>query len=281
MVMLMSEHVDIPLPVLTETAIAAVRAGGNALLEQRRAGYRVQFKGEIDLVTDADRRSERTVVSLIQQRFPEHRILAEEGSTGGSSTRYRWIIDPLDGTTNFAHGYPHYGVSVGLEIDGDLAVGAVYDPILDELFHASAGSGAFLNGEPLQVSETDSLLRSLLCTGFPYDRSKLNGSLRHWQYFVRRAQGVRRDGSAALDLCYVAAGRFDAFWEDHLFPWDFAAAAVIVREAGGQVTDYDGNSIAVGRGPVVASNGLLHAAMLHGVGSRRNGPVGRARSLLQ
>jgi myo-inositol-1(or 4)-monophosphatase len=262
----MSERADIPLPTLTEVAITAARAGGSALFEQRRVGYQVQFKGEIDLVTDADRRSERTVVSVLKSRFPDHQILAEEGSTGGDSARYRWIIDPLDGTTNFAHGYPHYGVSIALEIDGSLGVGVVYDPNLDELFHAAAGAGAFLNGKPIRVSETDQLLRSLLCTGFPYDRSKLNGSLRHWQYFVRRAQGVRRDGSAALDICYVAAGRFDAFWEDHLFPWDFAAATLIVQEAGGLVTDYGGDPTDLSQGEIVASNGRIHPTMLRGLG---------------
>jgi len=272
----MIERADTPLPILTEVAVSAARAGGSALLEQRRTGYRVQFKGEIDLVTNADRRSERTVVSILQSHFPDHQILAEEGSTGGSSPRYRWIVDPLDGTTNFAHGYPHYAVSIALEIAGSLAVGAVYDPNLDEMFHAQAGAGAFLNGQPINVSNTDQVLRSLLCTGFPYDRSLLNGSLRHWQYFARRAQGVRRDGSAALDICYVAAGRFDAFWEDHLFPWDVAAAALIVQEAGGMVTDYGGSTMDLLGGEVVASNGHIHPAMLGGLG-RKEGTTRRSR----
>ncbi len=226
---------------------------------------RIQFKGEINLVTDADRQSEETIVSLLRSRFPDHQILAEEGSTGGNSGRYRWIIDPLDGTTNYAHGYPHFAVSIALEQAGTVTLGVVYDPILKELFLAQRGKGATLNGRPLAVSSVDQLIHALVCTGFPYDRSQFSATLRRWEYFVRRAQGVRRDGSAALDLCYVGAGHFDAFWEDHLSPWDAAAAALIVQEAGGQVTDFQGHAPNIYRGDLVATNGLLHSAMLEGL----------------
>jgi len=250
------------LSLLTEAAVAAARAAGAVLLEEFGNERHIEYKGTIDLVTDADRRSEQTVVSVLRTHFPNHQILAEEGTRGGASPRYRWIIDPLDGTTNYAHRYPHFAVSIGLERDGEMVVGVVYDPVLEELFTAQAGSGAFLNSRPLRVSPAVELLRSLFCTGFPYDHSFLEASLRRWDQFVRRAQAVRRDGSAALDICYVAAGRFDGFWEDHLFPWDMAAAMLIVREAGGRATDFQGLPPNVYRGELVASNGLLHEAML-------------------
>ena len=261
----MNDHPDPPLTLLAETAISAARAAGAVLLDRWKTARRIQFKGDIDLVTDADHGSEKTIVSILRSRFPDHQILAEEGSTGGESTLYRWIIDPLDGTTNYAHCYPHFAVSIALERSGSVVLGVVYDPVLDEMFVARSGEGAHLNGQPLQVSSVDQLLRALLCTGFPYDRSQFPASLRRWEYFVRRAQGVRRDGSAALDLCYVAAGRFDAFWEDHLSPWDVAAAALIAREAGGRVTNFRGENVDLSQGDVAATNGLLHAALLEGL----------------
>ncbi len=264
----MNDHFDPTPNVLAETAISAARTAGAILLDRWKTSRQIQFKGDINLVTDADRRSEEAIVSVLRSRFPHHQILAEEGSTGGNSDSYRWIIDPLDGTTNYAHGYPHFAVSIALERGGTVILGVVYDPILDELFLARAGEGATLNGQPLRVSNVDQLLRALICTGFPYDRTLFTNTLRRWDYFVRRAQGVRRDGSAALDICYVAAGRFDAFWEDNLFPWDAAAAVLMVQEAGGLVTGFDGGSPDVYRGDIVASNGLIHEAMLLGV--RRN-----------
>lgn len=266
----MNEHSEPSIPLLADTALLAARAAGAVLIEARGRDRQVEFKGEIDLVTDADRRSEAAVVSLLRSRFPDHQILAEEGTPGGSSPTYRWIIDPLDGTTNYAHGYPHFAVSIALERAGAVIVGVVYDPILDELFVARAGEGAYLNGRPLGVSTEGTLLRALLCSGFPYDRRLLGASLRRWDYFVRHAQAIRRDGSAALDLCYVAAGRFDAFWEDHLWPWDAAAATLIVREAGGTITDFRGGEADIYKGDVIASNGPLHAAMLEGIASSDN-----------
>lgn len=254
-----------PVALLMETAIGAARSAGAVLMEEWRRERLIQFKGDIDLVTDADRRSEETIVSLLRSRFPDHQILAEEGTTGGTLPEYRWIIDPLDGTTNYAHRYPHFCVSVALERAGSLLLGVVYDPIRDELFSACAGSGAFLNGQLVAVSSVGELLKALLCTGFPYDRRLFGPSLERWDYFVRRCQAVRRDGSAALDMCYVAAGRFDAFWEDHLHPWDSAAGILMVREAGGMVTDFRGGQVNIFTGEVVASNGLLHPAVLGGL----------------
>ncbi len=242
--------------------MAAARAAGDVLVAEFGNERHIEYKGLIDLVTDADRQSEQTVVSILREHFPDHQILAEEGTSGGTSPRYRWIIDPLDGTTNYAHRYPHFAVSIGLEQDGEIAVGVVYDPVLDELFTAQSGSGAYLNGRQLHVSRAERLKRSLLCTGFPYDHSFLKASLRRWDQLVRDAQAVRRDGSAALDICYVAAGRFDGFWEDRLFPWDMAAGMLIAREAGSTVTDFRGSPPSVYRGELVVSNGLIHEAML-------------------
>jgi myo-inositol-1(or 4)-monophosphatase len=261
----MSKLTDPPLPLLAETAASAARSAGALLLEVLRKERQVQFKGEIDLVTDVDRRSEQAIVSILLSRFPEHRILAEEGTTGGNGSEYRWIIDPLDGTTNYTHRYPHFAVSLAVERDGELLVGVVYDPVRDELFQAQVGGGAFVNGHPLRVSSVSQLLRSLTSTGFPYDRQRFGPSLRKWEHFIRHCQAVRRDGSAALDLCYVAAGRFDGFWEDHLHPWDAAAGVLLVREAGGVVTDSRGEEVDLFTGDIVATNGLLHASMLAGL----------------
>ena len=261
----MKDYSDPPLDLLEKSAVTAARTAGAVLLERLSSARQIQFKGEINLVTDADRLSEETIVSILRSHFPDHRILAEEGSTGGGSERYRWIIDPLDGTTNYAHGYPHFAVSIGLEREGEMLLGVVHDPVLDELFVARLGEGATLNGRPLSVSSVDTLLRALVCTGFPYDRSRFPAILRRWDYFVREAQGMRRDGSAALDICYVACGRFDAFYEDGLYPWDMAAATLVVREAGGRVTGFDGREVDISAGDLVATNGPLHEAMLEGL----------------
>lgn len=260
------------LSLLAEVAASAARAAGAVLLDCWKNGYAVQFKGDIDLVTDADRRSEETIVSLLRSHFPDHQILAEEGTVGGNSSQYRWIIDPLDGTTNYAHHYPHFAVSIALERAGSIVVGTVYDPVLDELFEARAGEGAYLNGRPLSVSSVDQLLRALLCTGFPYNRSLFGSCLEQWDYFVRRSQAVRRDGSAALDICYVAAGRFDGYWEKHLAPWDIAAGVLMVREAGGVVTNMRGQEPNVHRGGIIASNGRIHTALLDGLAEIREAP---------
>lgn len=261
----MSELQDPLKTSLHDTAVTAAKAAGAVLLDLWKRTRRIQFKGEINLVTDADRRAEETIVSMLRTRFPDHQILAEEGSRGGTSSSFRWIVDPLDGTTNYAHGYPHFAVSVALEVDGEVELGVVYDPILRELFTGERGGGASVNGRPLRVSSVREMLRALGCTGFPYDRSRFTATLRRWEYFVHRLQGVRRDGSAALDICYVAAGRFDVFWEDGLAPWDSAAACLIVQEAGGIVTGFRGEKPDIYRGDIVATNGMLHQAMLQGL----------------
>ncbi len=225
---------------------------------------RVDKKGAIDLVTDVDLRVEQMFRALIAERFPDHAVLAEELSgTPPPGARYRWIFDPLDGTTNYAHGLPIFCATVALEIDGRIEVGAVYDPTRRELFTAERGGGAFLNGMPLSVSSAARLLDALLCTGFPYDvHETIDEVVGLFGHFVARARGVRRLGSAALDLCYVAAGRLDGFWEQRLHPWDVAAGALLVQEAGGRVTDLLGGPFSVYSGEVLASNGRIHDEMV-------------------
>jgi myo-inositol-1(or 4)-monophosphatase len=230
-----------------------------------RQELRIDKKGPIDLVTAADLQVEREFRELIGQRFPSHTVLGEEQSSGADvpASRFRWIIDPVDGTTNFAHGLALFCSSIALEIDGELAVGAVYDPMADELFTAERGQGARLNGAPLRVTTCDRLVDALLVTGFPYTvREQRQKLVDLFAAFLGEAQGVRRLGSAALDLCYVAAGRFEGFWEDRLHPWDMAAGVLIVAEAGGRVTDYADRPLDMVRGQIVASNGRVHSAML-------------------
>jgi myo-inositol-1(or 4)-monophosphatase len=249
---------------LMAAAVEAARQAGALLLDYAKSGFRIEHKNPIDLVTDADRAAEQCIVELIHRQFPSHRILAEEqGSTVQTSSPYQWIVDPLDGTTNFAHGFPFYSVSIGVERDGAGLIGVVFDPTRNELFTAQAGTGASLNGTPLAVSHTDHLDRALLVTGFSYDiRDTPNNNLDHFARFALKAQSLRRTGSAALDLCYVASGRFDGFWEVRLSPWDMAAGTVILREAGGTVTDFSGETHSIYGRELVASNGLIHGAML-------------------
>jgi myo-inositol-1(or 4)-monophosphatase len=240
---------------------AALQAG--ALLRERfNTRFSVEQKGVINLVTEVDIAAEELIISRIHGAFPDHAILAEEGRGDVESGSIRWIIDPLDGTTNYAHGYPVFSVSIGLEIDGEMEWGVVYDPMRDEVFTARRGAGALLNGVPLRVSETAALGESLLATGFPYDiRTGPRKNLAEFSAFAVRTHGVRRGGSAALDLCYVAAGRLDGFWEHNLRPWDCAAGYLAVREAGGTVTDYNGNLGSIYVSETLASNGLIHEEM--------------------
>jgi myo-inositol-1(or 4)-monophosphatase len=253
-------------PLLLATAIEAVLRAGDLQMAQFGAVTRVSKKGAIDLVTDVDLRVEEMFRGLIAERFPDHAILAEERAGTElvpPGARYRWIFDPIDGTTNFAHGLPIFCATVALEIDGRVELGAVYDPTRRELFTAERGGGAFLNGAPLRVSEADCLLDALLCTGFPYDvHETLDEVVGLFGRFVARARGVRRLGSAALDLCYVAAGRLDGFWEQRLHPWDVAAGVLLVEEAGGRVTDFAGGPFRLDGGEVVASNGRIHDEMV-------------------
>ena len=253
-------------PRFLATAVEIVLKAGAIQSERRGSGFRVDKKGEIDLVTEVDLECERMARALLGERFPEHDILAEEqGATRGgpSASRHRWVFDPLDGTTNYAHGLPIFCSSLALEIDGRPEVGAVYDPTRKELFTAEAGMGARLNGETLRVSQGAALIDALLVTGFPYDVHARAGDLvALFGAFLARARAVRRLGSAALDLCYVAAGRLDGFWEQHLKPWDVSAGALILQEAGGRITGFDGVPFDAAAGHLVASNGGIHDEML-------------------
>lgn len=249
---------------LKRTALEAAQAAGAILLEHARRGFRIEHKDTVNLVTDADRRAEQAIVDRISKDHPGHRVLAEEGGMrAGQDSPFKWVIDPLDGTTNFAHGFPAYCVSIGLEYQGRPLLGVVLDPTRDELFVSEAGGGAFLNGIPLQVSSTPLLNGALLVTGFAYDiRESEQNNLNHFGRFALRAQGIRRTGTAALDLCYVAAGRFDGFWELKLHPWDTAAGALMVVEAGGKVTDFSGGPFSIYGQEIVASNGQVHDEMV-------------------
>jgi len=262
----MTDNVQSHIPEsAVEVAIEAAYGAG-AILKERLAGARtIEYKGMVDLVTDADHAAEALVLGMIQGAFPEHRFVGEEGvfKTKSAVTHnegYSWIVDPLDGTTNYTHRYPHFCVSIALEYQGSIQLGIVYDPMRDELFAGKHGGGATLNGRPMRVSETDVLLRSLLATGFAYDATARAENTAIWDAFMPLCQGVRRDGSAALNMCYVAAGRLDGFWERPINAWDISAGAVMVEEAGGRVSGYHGgfNPYA---GEVVASNGLLHSEL--------------------
>lgn len=253
-----------------EIAVAAAREAGALLRAHRGAARSVTAKSSpINLVTELDRQAEALVVDAIRARFPDHAILGEEGGARGAST-HRWIIDPLDGTTNFVHGLPLFSVSIGLEIAGRMAVGVVYDPSLDECFVAERGAGAFLEGRRLAVSETAELGASLLATGFPYDvRDTADNNLAEYAAFTRQNRSVRELGSAAITLAAVAAGRLDGYWELVLGPWDVAAGLLLVEEAGGRVTDLHGGPLDLAAPRIVASNGRVHDAMLRTLASVR------------
>jgi len=220
-------------------------------------------KEEINLVTEIDRASERQIIEFIKSKFPHHSILAEESGASTDASDYKWIIDPLDGTTNYTHSFPVFCVSIALEYKNEVILGVVYDPNLDELFYAEKGKGAFLNGRKITVSKTDTLIKSMLATGFPYNvKENPDNCIEHFINFLMSAQAIRRLGSAALDMVYVACGRLDGFWEVNLNPWDVAAGKIIVEEAGGVVTDFYGNEFNIYKKGVVASNGLIHQQML-------------------
>jgi myo-inositol-1(or 4)-monophosphatase len=246
---------------------AAVREAG--LYLKKNLGRRIEasFKGAVDLVTPFDVGAQEILVGRLSAAFPTHGFLAEEGLARTGSSDCRWIIDPLDGTTNYAHAFPVFSVSAALECSGRLVLGLVYDPMRDEMFQAEAGRGAFLNGASVRVSGVAELGTSLLATGFPYDvRTSSVNNLGHWGRFIVRAQAIRRCGSAALDLSYVACGRFDGFWELKLKPWDVAAGALLVAEAGGRVSDFAGAPFALEAPGIVASNGLIHPAIVEVLG---------------
>jgi myo-inositol-1(or 4)-monophosphatase len=249
---------------LKDTAIEAARTGAEILNTHAREGFRIEHKNPVNLVTDADRRSEQAIVEVIHKRFPTHQVMAEErGLKTTDPSPYRWIIDPLDGTTNFAHGFPAYCVSIGLEHEDQLLIGVVLDPTRNELFVAETAKGVFLNSVPIHVSDTSKLDNALLVTGFAYDiRETAHNNLDHFSRVALQAQGLRRTGSAALDLAYVACGRFDGFWELKLHPWDTAAGVLMVREAGGRVTDFADAAFSIYGKALVATNGLIHRELL-------------------
>ena len=245
-----------------ETAIDLCRAAGDILNYYADRDKLVEFKGHANLVTIADKKSEELIIGGILSRYPSHSILAEESGATQSGAAVKWIIDPLDGTTNFAHGYPFYCVSIAVEEKGEIVCGAVYDPVREEMFSAARGAGAYRNGERLKVSNVDRLSQALLITGFPYNfRERVDTVIRQFGRFLVASQAVRRGGSAALDLCYVASGRLDGFWELYLQPWDTAAGHVILEEAGGRVTDFKGGPFSIYNKETLASNGLLHDEM--------------------
>jgi myo-inositol-1(or 4)-monophosphatase len=246
-----------------DVAIKAARRAGYALRDHYNRPHEVSFKGIIDLVTEMDQESERMVTEILYQEFPEYGILGEEGSRSTTPYSCRWIIDPLDGTTNYSYGYPLFGVSIALEKQGEITLGVVYNPLIDELFTAEKGGGAYLNGTPIHVTDTIELGKSLLASGFPYDVwSSSRNNCNEWEKLIKKTISIRCDGSAALDLCHTACGRLDGYWELDLEAWDMAAGALIVQEAGGLVTLVDGTPFNHLRRNVLASNGHLHQLLL-------------------
>jgi len=246
-------------------ATQIAREAGN-LLVQKLGSAKITSKGDINLVTEADIAAENLIIERIRSHYPQHGILAEESGeavfVGGKKSDWKWIIDPLDGTTNYAHGYPCFCVSIALEYKGVLEVGVVYDPMRDEMFAAERGQGATLNDRQIRVSQVDELSQAMVCTGFPYNVRERPDFAREFAKFTMEAQAVRRDGSAALDLAYVACGRFDGFWEDGLNPWDIAAGALLIFEARGKVTTFKDQPLDIYNEQVLASNGLIHEAMM-------------------
>ena len=253
-----------------EFAVELAREAGDVLKHYMDREKQVELKGQANLVTVADKESEALIIRRILDRYPRHAILAEESGTLGErdTQASKWVIDPLDGTTNFAHQYPFFCVSIGFEQAGDVICGAVYDPCRDEMFSAGRGLGSFVNGQRIRVSKVDQLSSALILTGFPYGvRQKMKTAMSQFEAFMFASQAVRRGGSAALDLCYIALGRCDGFWEMDLHPWDTAAGLVIVEEAGGAVTDFGGNAFSIYGKEIVASNRKIHEEMVGVLGN--------------
>ena len=249
---------------MLERIIEIAKQAGTFLKENEGNISEIKEKGSFtNLVTDIDKGSEAMIKAFIQKNFPDHGILAEESGASSPTSEYRWIIDPLDGTTNFTHSFPVYCVSIAVERKGELIAGAVYDPNFDEMFTAEKGGGAHVNGKRLQVTTTNTLEKSMLATGFPYDvKNNPFNCVQHFEEFLVKTQAVRRLGSAALDSCYVACGRLDGFWEVNLHPWDTAAAVLITTEAGGKVTGFNGEKYSIYQRDIVLSNGTIHDEML-------------------
>jgi len=243
--------------------LAAAARAGEVLLHYWGKTHNIEKKGAIDLVTEADVASEKAIIKLIRSVFPDHTIVAEESGVTVGTGSCEWIIDPLDGTTNYAHGLPDFTVSIAFAYEGTLVFGSVLGPVTEELFCALRGRGAHLNGRPIHVSSTQTLMESLLVTGFPYDlKPVIRPMMERFELCLMAAQGVRRLGSAALDLCYVACGRFEGFWEQNLAPWDTAAGAVIVREAGGSISDFSNEPYTIDKREILATNGFVHEELV-------------------
>ncbi len=247
---------------LFRTACTAARKAGDILKKHFGKHKEISYKGRIDLVTNVDFESEKAIIDIIKNHHPDHDIITEESDLEMSGSMYRWIIDPLDGTVNYAHDFPFAAISIALEIDGNIEFGVIYNPVMDEFFHARKGEGAFCNYAPISVSKTDALEKSFLATGFPYDIKESSTNLAHFSHFIRHAQAVRRVGSAALDMCYCAMGRFDGYWEITILPWDIAAGTLLVTEAGGVVSRLDGNPLSIYDNEILASNGRIHEQMV-------------------
>jgi myo-inositol-1(or 4)-monophosphatase len=244
-----------------ETAMLAARDAGEVLREGFGQQHSVRYKGEVDLVTEVDEQAERVIREILLGAFPSYGMLAEESGRSSGEEDTRWIVDPLDGTTNYAHRLPIFAVSIALERAGEVIMGVVHDPVREETFIAERGGGATLDGEPIRVSDTKEPIQALIATGFPYDRAEMPEALELFGRFAAVTRGIRRLGSTALDLCYVAAGRLDGYYERGIWEWDLAAGALILEEAGGKVTDYRGGALDLEGRQIVASNGTLHAAM--------------------
>ena len=254
------------------TAESIAREAGELLRGYYKRGVRTEYKGDVDLVTEADRASENLIVSRLGKAFPTHGIYGEEGTRSGLEAEFRWYVDPLDGTTNFAHGFPAFCVVLGCERraaglaaneDGEMVAGVIYDPLRDEMFSAARGEGATLNGEAIHVSRAKLLQESLIATGFPSQKRHASPNVHFYHEFTLRSHGVRRAGSAALDLAYVACGRLDGYWEFQLNPWDTSAGYLLVEEAGGKITHFDGSKFTLDSREVLATNGLIHGEMEH------------------
>ena len=255
-----------------EIATLAAKKAGQFLLKNLGQVNTIEYKGITNLVSDMDKEAEEIIVSILLENYPQHQILAEERPNQGPASEFKWIIDPLDGTTNYVHGYPCFAVSIALAIREEIMVGVVYDPLLDEGFSSQKGGGAFLNQKPIKVSETRRLISSLVATGFSYDIiTQDDNSLIYFNHMVKHAQGIRRNGSAALELCYVASGRLDGFWEHKLSPWDMAAGSLMVTEAGGRVTTFTGNLFSIYGDEILTTNGNIHEEMIQIF--RQNRPV--------
>lgn len=246
-----------------EVAVAAAKAAGEVLRNSFGQHQQIKYKGEVDLVTKADENAEQAIKEVLQETFPNYGMLAEEGGETEGEGDVRWIVDPLDGTTNYAHGLPLFCTSIALERSSEVVLGIVHDPMANETYIAERGRGATLNGEPIGVSNTDDPIRALLATGFPYNRDEVPVALDLFGQFAMCTQSLRRLGSAALDLCYVAVGRLDGYYEHGVKAWDIAAGVLILREAGGKVTNYSGDELDLEIGEMVASNGPLHSSLIN------------------